>query len=70
MDVRSYTKDLLKELGDKGYSIIPCKPEEQEDIFYSLRSQGKCARAGYIYNQDHIKIYFVLTKSRGKVGVN
>lgn len=68
MDVRSYTKDLLRELGAKGYMIIPCTQEEQEEIFTTLRSNGRCARAGYIYNKEHEKIFFVLTKNRSKVG--
>lgn len=65
MDVRSYTKDLLKELGDKGYKIIPCTQDEQEGIFSTVRASGRCSRAGWIRNKEGEKIFFVLVKDRG-----
>ena len=64
MNVQKYNKDQLKELSTCNYMIIPCRENEQESIYNKLKSDKKCARAGFIYNKDNEKISFVLTKEK------
>lgn len=64
MNVQKYNKEQLQELGVRNYKIIPCDEKEQRDIYDTLKLNKRCARAGFIYNKDNEKIYFVLTKER------
>lgn len=66
MNIQKYNKDQLKELDTRGYKIIPCKEDEQKGIYDTLKADKRCARAGYIFNKDNEKIFFVLTKERVK----
>lgn len=60
-----YKKDLIN-MGNQGYKFIHCKTEEEAlNLKSKLKSEGKCAQAGFVINREDKEIIFVATKERG-----
>lgn len=60
-----YKKDLIS-MGGQGYKFIKCDAEEEAvNIKSKLKSEGRCAQAGFVINQNGETIIFVATKERG-----
>lgn len=60
-----YKRDLIS-MGDQGYKFIKCDSEEEAiNIKQKLKSEGRCAQAGFVINKLNETIIFVATKERG-----
>lgn len=59
-----YKKDLIS-MGDQGYKFIHCDTEDEAlALKDKLKSEGRCAQAGFVINRENAIVIFVATKER------
>lgn len=59
-----YKKDLIS-MGDQGYKFIHCETEDEAlELKDRLKSEGRCAQAGFVINRENAIVIFVATKER------
>lgn len=69
MAIPKWTKKELEEKGKQGYKVVPCASEQEAlEVKQVLKDNKRCAREGYVVNQEGKDIFFVLTKERGAKG--
>jgi hypothetical protein len=70
----SLQKWYLKEftnMKEAGYSIVPCKSEEEAlHIKSVLQKNKRCAQAGYTVNKAGQQCFFVFTKKKAQTSLN
>ena len=69
MRIPKWSKRDLQVMGAKGYTVVPCKDEQEtEQVFNTLKANKRCAQAGHVVNKEGKVVFFVCTKKKAERG--